>query len=179
MNSARAAAGLRSGLIAPCSSARQAAHTPLYTVRFACNGAAMLWVKAFHIVFVVTWFAGLFYLPRLFIYHAASTDSAVREQLKIMERRLLVITDIGGALAVVFGVWMLFLVPAYLHQGWLHAKLTLVACLIAYHAYMIRLKNLLARDRCPHSARWLRIFNEVPALLLIAIVLLVVVVRNS
>jgi len=135
----------------------------------------MPWVKAFHIIFVVTWFAGLFYLPRLFIYHAASTEPAVREQLKIMERRLLVITNIGGTLAIVFGVWTLLLVPVYLQQGWLHAKLTLVACLIAYHAYVIRLKNLLAQDRCPHSARWLRLFNEIPALLLIAIVLLVVV----
>lgn len=135
----------------------------------------MLWVKAFHIVFVVTWFAGLFYLPRLFIYHAATPDANVREQLKIMERRLLVITDIGGTLAIVFGVWMLMLVPAYLHQGWLHAKMTLVLGLIAYHAYLIRLKNLLAHDRCPHSARWLRLFNEIPALFLIAIVVLVVV----
>ena len=135
----------------------------------------MLWVKAFHIVFVVTWFAGLFYLPRLFIYHAASTETAVREQLKIMERRLLVITDIGGTLAVVFGMWLLLLVPAYLHQGWLHAKLTLVLGLVVYHAYLIRLKNLFAHDRCPHSARWLRLFNEIPALFLIAIVLLVVV----
>jgi len=135
----------------------------------------MPWVKALHIVFVVTWFAGLFYLPRLFVYHAESTDAAVHAQLKIMERRLLVITDIGGTLAVVFGVWMLFLVPAYLQQHWLHAKLTLVVGLVAYHAYLVRLKRLFAQDRCPHSARWLRLFNEVPALLLIAIVMLVVV----
>jgi len=135
----------------------------------------MLWTKAFHIVFVVTWFAGLFYLPRLFIYHAESTDAAVRAQLKIMERRLLVITDIGGTLTIVFGVWTLLQVPAYLQQGWLHAKLALVVGLIGYHAYLIRLKNLFAQDRCPHSSRWLRIFNEVPALFLIAIVLLVVV----
>ena len=135
----------------------------------------MLWIKALHIVFVVTWFAGLFYLPRLFVYHAESNDAAVRAQLQIMQRRLLVITDIGGGLAIVFGVWMLLLAPGYLHQAWLHAKLTLVIGLIAYHAYLIRLKNQLAVGRQPHSARWLRLFNEVPALLLIAIVILVVV----
>ena len=97
------------------------------------------------------------------------------EFLRLSERRLLVITDIGGSLAVVFGVWMLLLVPGYLHQGWLHAKLTLVIGLIGYHAYLIRLKNQFAAGRQPHSARWLRLFNEVPALLLIAIVILVVV----
>jgi putative membrane protein len=135
----------------------------------------MLWIKALHIVFVVTWFAGLFYLPRLFIYHAESSDAAVRAQLKIMQRRLLVITDIGGTLAIVFGIWTLLLVPAYLHQGWLHAKLALVAGLIVYHGYLVRLKQQFAQDRCTRSSRWLRLFNEVPALFLIAIVILVVV----
>ena len=134
-----------------------------------------LWIKALHIVFVVTWFAGLFYLPRLFVYHTESTDAAVRAQLKIMERRLLVITHIGAALAIVFGFWTLMLAPAFLHQPWLHAKLGLVACLIFYHGYLVRLKNRFARDEQPHSSRWLRIFNEVPALLLIGIVILATV----
>jgi len=135
----------------------------------------MLWIKALHIVFVVTWFAGLFYLPRLFVYHAASSDPTVRAQLKIMERRLLMITDIGGTLAIVFGVWTLLLVPGFLHMGWLHAKLALVAGLIVYHGYLVRLTKQFAQDRCTRSARWLRLFNEVPALFLIAIVMLVVV----
>jgi putative membrane protein len=135
----------------------------------------MLWTKALHIVFVVTWFAGLFYLPRLFVYHAASTDPAMRAQLKIMERRLLAITDIGGTLALVFGIWTLLLVPAYLHMGWLHAKLALVAGLIVYHGYLVVLTKQFAQDRCTRSPRWLRLFNEVPALFLIAIVILVVV----
>jgi len=135
----------------------------------------MLWIKALHIIFVVTWFAGLFYLPRLFVYHAECTHVAVRAQLQIMQRRLLVITNIGGSLAVVFGAWLLLLVPGYLHQGWLHAKLTLVTGLIAYHAYLIHLKNQFAAGHQPHSPRWLRLFNEVPALLLIAIVILVVI----
>jgi putative membrane protein len=140
----------------------------------------MIWIKALHIVFVVTWFAGLFYLPRLFIYHAESNEPAVRAQLKIMQRRLLGITHIGGALALVFGIWTLAIVPAdlrhfWLQQGWLHAKLTLVLCLVAYHFYLVRLTQQFAQDRITHTSRWLRVFNEVPALLLIAIVLLVVV----
>ena len=136
---------------------------------------ALLWLKAFHIVFVVTWFAGLFYLPRLFVYHAETNEPAMRAQLKIMERRLMMITHVGGALALVFGVATLAQVPGYLQQGWLHAKLALVVCLIAYHVYLVRLKNAFAQDRTLHSSRWLRLFNEVPALLLVAIVILVVV----
>jgi len=98
----------------------------------------------------------------------------VRAQLKIMQRRLLRITDIGATLTLVFGVWTLALVPAYLHQGWLHAKLAFVVALIVYHGYLVRLTGQFARDRIVHSSRWLRVFNEIPALLLIAIVLLVV-----
>jgi putative membrane protein len=135
----------------------------------------MVWIKALHIVFVVTWFAGLFYLPRLFIYQVESTNAAVRDQLKVMQRRLLGITHIGGALAVIFGFWTLTFVPAYMHQTWLHAKIALVAGLIFYHGYLARLTHQLARDHYAHSSRWLRIFNEIPALFLIAIVLLAVV----
>lgn len=139
----------------------------------------MLWLKAFHVVFVVTWFAGLFYLPRLFVYHAEAREDVVRERLKTMERRLLGITHIGGALAVLFGLLTLFAFaqasPAYLQQGWLHAKLALVALLVAYHAMLARMVRDFARDANRRSSRWLRIFNEIPALLLIAIVVLVVV----
>ncbi|HEY6941118.1 protoporphyrinogen oxidase HemJ [Dokdonella sp.] len=139
----------------------------------------MLWLKAFHIIFVVTWFAGLFYLPRLFVYHAEATEAVVRERLKVMERRLLGITHVGGALALLFGTLTLVAFAqsstAYLQQGWLHAKLALVALLIVYHASLARMVGTFARDDNRRSSRWLRIFNEVPALLLIAIVLLVVV----
>jgi len=139
----------------------------------------MLWIKALHVIFVVTWFAGLFYLPRLFVYHIESDDVAVRAQLTIMERRLLMITHIGGVLAVTFGfatlLWFTTHDAAYLQQGWLHAKLALVAALIGYHVWLVRLTHQLATDSCRRSSRWLRVFNEVPALLLIAIVLLVVV----
>ncbi len=139
----------------------------------------MLWLKAFHIIFVVTWFAGLLYLPRLFVYHAEATEPVVRERLKIMERRLLMITRIGATLAIVFGVLTLVVFargnPAYMQQGWLHAKLGLVVLLIVYHGLLERMTGQFARDANTRSSRWLRIFNEVPALLLIAIVILVVV----
>lgn len=138
----------------------------------------MLWLKAFHIIFVVTWFAGLFYLPRLFVYHVEATESAIRERLKVMERRLLGITHIGGALALGFGLATLVAFSwhnlAYLQQGWLHAKLALVAVLIGYHVMLARMVGQFDRDESTRSSRWLRVFNEVPALLLIAIVLLVV-----
>jgi putative membrane protein len=139
----------------------------------------MLWLKAFHVIFVVAWFAGLFYLPRLFVYHAEAAEPVVRERLKIMERRLLMITHIGGALTLVFGVLTLLefmhASSAYMQQGWLHAKLGLVVLLIVYHVMLIRLTGQFARDANTHSSRWLRIFNEVPTLLLIAIVILTVV----
>ncbi len=133
------------------------------------------YIKAFHVIFVVTWFAGLFYLPRLFVYHVETHSDAVRSQLAVMESRLLAITHIGGSLAVLFGIWTLSLAPAFLQQPWLHIKLGLVALLIAYHLYLIRLKNQLAHGTCARSSRWLRIFNEIPSLVLIAIVILVVV----
>ena len=138
----------------------------------------MLWLKAFHIIFVVTWFAGLFYLPRLFVYHVEAGEPEVRARLKTMQRRLLGITHVGGALALGFGLATLAAFAqasgAYLQQGWLHAKLALVLLLVAYHWMLVRLVRQFARDEIRHSSRWLRIFNEIPALLLIAIVLLVV-----
>ena len=134
----------------------------------------MLWLKAFHIVFVVTWFAGLFYLPRLFVYHAQASDAVSIERFVTMERRLLVITHVGAALALGFGVSMLALAPGWLEPGWMHAKLGLVALLVAYHASAVALARALAAGRA-RSARWYRLYNEVPALLLVAIVVLVVV----
>ncbi len=139
----------------------------------------MLWLKAFHVVFVVTWFAGLFYLPRLLVYHAEATEPVVRERLKIMERRLMIMTRIGSALTVVFGLatllWFVHASEAYARQGWLIAKLVLVAGLFGYQAMLGRLVREFARDANTRSSRWLRLFNEVPTLFLVAIVLLVVV----
>jgi len=135
----------------------------------------MLWLKAFHVVFVVTWFAGLFYLPRLFIYHAIATDAPSLERFVIMERRLFGIMTVGGTLAALFGVSMIAAAPGYLAMGWLHVKLALVALLIGYHVWCYRLLIALRDGKNRHSERWLRLFNEVPALLLIAIVVLAVV----
>jgi putative membrane protein len=135
----------------------------------------MLWLKAFHVIFVVTWFAGLFYLPRLFVYHVTATDVPGLERFVTMERRLFGIMTLGAALAVLFGVSMLVAVPAYLALGWLHVKLALVALLIGYHAWCHRLMIALRDGKNRHSERWYRLFNEAPALLLIAIVVLAVV----
>ena len=135
----------------------------------------MLWLKAFHVFAVVAWFAGLLYLPRLLVYHAEAAEQVVRDRFKVMERRLLGMTNVGAVLTFVFGVATLSQVPGYLQSGWLHAKLTLVFVLYGYHGWLARLTRQFANDACPRSPRWLRIFNEVPALLLILIVILVVV----
>ena len=135
----------------------------------------MLWLKAFHVVFVVTWFAGLFYLPRLFVYHVSATDTVSLERFIVMERRLFGIMTIGGSLAALFGVSMIVAAPAYLGFHWLHAKLALVALLIAYHVWCYRLMVGLRTGTNRRTERWLRVFNEFPALLLITIVILAIV----
>lgn len=133
------------------------------------------WLLAFHIVGVVMWFAGLFYLPRLFVYHAEASEAALRERFKVMERRLLVMTHIGGALAIAFGIATLATVPFYVHAGWLQVKLALVGLLVIYHGLLVKLVRDFARDRCGWSSRALRGFNEIPTVLLLAIVILAVV----
>ena len=133
----------------------------------------MLWVKALHIVFVVTWFAGLFYLPRLFVYHAMAEDAVSRERFKVMERKLFwgIMTP-SGALTLVFGTWL------WLGWGfsgaWLQAKLALVAALIAYHLWCAKLMIDFRAERNTRSHVWLRWFNEFPVLVLVAVVFLVV-----
>jgi protoporphyrinogen IX oxidase len=135
-----------------------------------------LWIKAFHIVAVVTWFAALFYLPRLFVYHAAAEDEISRERFKIMERKLYRGIMTPSMLVVVgLGVWMLALIPAWMQQGWMHAKLMLVAALIAYHFVCAWHLRQFAQDRNQLSHVYFRWFNEAPVLALIAIVVLVVV----
>jgi protoporphyrinogen IX oxidase len=135
----------------------------------------MAWLKAFHVVFVVTWFAGLFYLPRLFVYHVVTEDAPGRARFELMERRLFALMTLGGALAVLLGAALVVAAPEYLAFGWLRAKLVLVAALIGYHACCHRLMRALAAGERRHSQRWYRLFNEVPGLLLIAIVVLAVV----
>ena len=134
----------------------------------------MLWVEAFHIILMVTWFAGLFYLPRLFVYHAEVNDQISRNRFVLMESRLFTIMSIGAAGTVLFGLWLLTEAPAYLRAGWLHAKLTLVAGLLGYHAWLWFLRREL-QSGSGRSHRFYRWINEVPALFLIAIVILAVV----
>lgn len=137
----------------------------------------MLWTKAFHIVFMVTWFAGLFYLPRLFVYHALAADPVSTERFEVMERKLYFgITTPGAVLTVLFGLWTLaYDLEHYLEAGWLHAKLALVAVLIGYHVYLGRLLALFRDDRNPHSHVFYRWLNEFPVLILVGVVLLAVV----
>ncbi len=134
----------------------------------------MLWIKAWHVIFMVTWFAGLFYLPRLFVYHAATEDVAGIERFRIMERRLFVIMTIGAVLTAVFGLWLMLLNPGLLETGWMRAKFVLVLTLVGYHAWIWRLMRGFAAGRNTKSAAWYRWFNEAPSLLLIGIVLLAI-----
>lgn len=134
----------------------------------------MPWIKAWHVVFMVTWFAGLFYLPRLFVYHASTTDAPGAQRFAVMERRLFVLMSIGGAATLATGLWLVARSPFLLEAGWLRTKLALVALLVAYHLACFKLMRDLARGASRRSARWFRAFNELPTLLLIGIVLLAV-----
>jgi len=133
----------------------------------------MLWVKAFHIFFVVSWFAGLFYLPRIFVNHAMATEPAEIARLKLMEGKLYRFVTPIGALAIVFGLW-LWLGYGF-SGGWLHAKTTLVALLAGYHLYCGHLVKEFAADRNTRSHVFYRFFNEAPVFLLLAIVILATV----
>jgi putative membrane protein len=145
----------------------------------------MLWLKAFHVVGVISWFAALLYLPRLFVYHAqiqgpltpgTSLDDPVgNARFKVMERKLFGIMTIAALLAIGFGAAMLVAAPDYLVMRWLQVKLALVMFVVAYHGACFALLQQFAEDRNTHSERWYRVFNEIPALLLIGIVILAVV----
>jgi protoporphyrinogen IX oxidase len=139
----------------------------------------MLWLKALHVIAVVTWFAGLFYLPRLYVYHADAKDLISTQRFEIMERRLFAIMTIGAAASIFFGLAMLIEAPAYLQMTWLKAKLLFVSLVIAYHGYCYKLLRDFAAQGNRHSAKWFRAFNELPSLLLIAIVILAVVKPGS
>lgn len=137
----------------------------------------MVWVKALHIVFMVSWFAGLFYLPRLFVYHAQCEDAVGDERFKLMERRLYRFITPWAVLTLALGVWMLadYAWTAYAGAGWLYAKLGLVLVLVAYHLYCGKLVADFRDGRNRRSHIFYRWFNELPVLLLIAIVILAVV----
>jgi protoporphyrinogen IX oxidase len=138
----------------------------------------MLWLKAFHLIFMVTWFAGLFYLPRLFVYHAMSSDTVSRERFKIMERKLYYgIMTPGMLLTLLFGAWMLadYAWDMYRSSGWLHAKLGLLALLVGYHGLCGKWLLDFKHDRNRHNHVYFRWMNEVPVLFLFGIVILAVV----
>lgn len=135
----------------------------------------MLWVKAFHIIFVICWFAGIFYLPRLFVYHAMAEDQATRDHLKLMERKLYRFMSPFAVLSVVLGAWLTYDNWGYLSQAaWFHAKLALVVAVIIYHLACGRYVKQLAQDNM-RSHVFYRWFNEVPVLAMIPVVILVVV----
>jgi putative membrane protein len=142
-------------------------------------------VKALHIIFVVSWFAGLFYIVRLFIYHTEAQErdeqakKILSDQFEIMEKRLWwIITTPAMVLTIVFGVWMLFLIPAYLMTGWMHAKLGFVLLLLVYHFVCQKIMFDLKKGKFKWRSNGLRLWNEVATLALVAIVFLVVY-KNS
>ena len=134
----------------------------------------MLWIKAWHIIFMVTWFAGLFYLPRLFVYHADCEDRPGHERFVVMERKLFAIMTIGALLTALFGVWLVAAWHWPLTELWLQIKLVLVAALIAYHLYCAKLVKQFKLQQNVHSGVFYRWFNEFPALILVVVVLLAV-----
>jgi len=133
----------------------------------------MLWIKALHIIFVTSWFAGLFYLPRLFVNHAMVSDVATLERLALMERKLYRFMLPLAVLALGFGFWLM--VGYGFKGGWLHAKLSLVIFLVVYHFYCGKLLNDFAKNQNKRSHVWYRWFNELPVIVLFIIVILVVV----
>jgi protoporphyrinogen IX oxidase len=133
----------------------------------------MLIVKSLHIIFMVTWFAGLFYLPRLFVYHALTDDREGNDRFKVMERKLFYgIMTPGALLTLASGTWLW--IGWGFNGGWLHAKLLFVAILIGYHFWCARLLTDFRKDQNRHSHVWYRWFNEFPVLILVAVVFLVV-----
>jgi len=141
-----------------------------------------MWLKAFHLIFMVTWFAGLFYLPRLFVYHAMvdEKDKTGNERFKVMERKLYLFTIPWMILTLLFGLWMLY-DYAWLIWGkmmWLHIKLALIVLLVIYQLYCGKLVKDFATDNNHRSHVWYRWFNEIPVPILVAIVLLAVIGRG-
>ena len=142
---------------------------------------AYFWFKAFHLIGIVVWFSGLFYLARLFIYHVEANElpeparKILKDQYQLMELRLYnIITTPGMVLTIAMAIGLLTTEPEVLKQGWLNIKLLFVAILIGYHHYCSRLMKQLAADECRWSSKQLRAFNEAPTVLLVAIVMLAI-----
>ncbi len=137
-----------------------------------------MWLKALHLIFMVTWFAGLFYLPRLFVYHAMSDDAISNERFKVMERKLFfIIMTPGMILTFFFGIWMLldYAWAAYGKTGWLHTKLALLGLMIVYHRFCYQWLDDFQHDRNQRSHVFYRKVNEIPILFLVLIIILAVV----
>ncbi|MGI0106139.1 CopD family protein [Salinimicrobium sp. WS361] len=139
------------------------------------------YIKSLHLIFVITWFAGLFYIPRLFIYHIEALDkpepenSILSDQLKIMTRRLwYIITWPSAVLATLFAVWLLILVPDWLQMPWMHVKLAFVLLLFAYHAKTHHIFKQLQSDKTTWTSNQMRLWNEGSTLILFAVVFLVI-----
>lgn len=143
----------------------------------AAYTASMLWIKAFHIIFVTSWFAGLFYLPRIFVNLAMVAPGSVAEHERLigMAQRLMRFTSILAVPALGLGLWLLIGYEFWRAGAWVHAKLGLVALVLAYHFSCYCLLQRLVSGRCTKSHRWFRYYNEVPVLLLMGIVVLVTV----
>lgn len=134
----------------------------------------LLWFKAFHVIFMVAWFAGIFYLPRLFVNHAETTSKEVAEQLKGMEKRLLYFITPFAILTVLFGSLLIYAYgyPWFVAAKWLHIKLTLVILLLGYHGYCFKLVKTFQLDNNTRSGKFYRFFNEIPVLALFAVIIL-------
>lgn len=136
----------------------------------------MLWLKALHLIFMVAWFAGLFYLPRLYVNHAMTEDKNTSEHFKIMERKLYKFTTPWMVLTLVFGFWMLhdYAWAAWGHTLWLQVKLVLIAVLVIFHFWCGKLLKDFANDQNRHSHKWYRVFNEIPAVVMFVMIPLAV-----
>ncbi len=137
----------------------------------------ILWFKALHIFFMVAWMAGIFYLPRLFVYHAGTDNQAVKDQFKVMERRLWFFVTPFAFLTLIFGLLLIYTygVEWLKASGWLHLKLTLLLAVYGYHFYLYKLLKQFARDANTHSTRFYRFLNEAPVIVLLIVVILAVV----
>jgi len=143
------------------------------------------YIKALHLIFVITWFAGLFYIPRLFIYHIEASKKTKQEadilvpQLKIMAKRLwYIITWPSAILCIIFAFWLLLLIPSWIAQSWMHIKLTFVVLLIAYHLKTHQIFLKLQKDKIVYTSMFMRIWNEGATLLLFAIIFLVILIST-
>lgn len=137
----------------------------------------MLWVKAFHLIFIVTWFSGLFYLPRLFIYHSKWKDSATNEHFKVMEKKLYYyITTPAGLLTLIFGLWVLsYNISGYMQEPWMHIKLGLVFLLILYHLYLGKVVKDFQKNINTHKLGFYHLLHALPTVFLVSIVIMAIV----